>query len=252
MLKLNIENIRVKYAERVVLNGISAQFRGGEMTSVIGKNGIGKTTLIKAIAKLIKHSGTVSLTDDKGSVYSASDMAYLPQMSTSDSKLTVFEMVLLGLVKHLRWRVSEEQIEQAAGVLKQLNLLHLSNQPFHQLSGGQKQLVSMARSLVSGPKVLLLDEPASALDIRHQLMVMDLARKYTKQTGAVTIFVEHDLTLAARYSDRMLLLDDAEITAFDTPEQVLRPDVLEKVYRVKVKVEKTSLGSLNVIPIEPL
>lgn len=252
MLKLNIENIRVKYAERVVLNGISAQFRGGEMTSVVGKNGIGKTTLIKAIAKLIKHSGTVSLTDDKGSVYSASDMAYLPQMSTSDSKLTVFEMVLLGLVKHLRWRVSEEQIEQAAGVLKQLNLLHLSNQPFHQLSGGQKQLVSMARSLVSGPKVLLLDEPASALDIRHQLMVMDLARKYTKQTGAVTIFVEHDLTLAARYSDRMLLLDDAKIKAFDTPEQVLRPDVLEKVYRVKVKVEKTSLGSLNVIPIEPL
>lgn len=253
MLKLYVNNLSVKYSGQFILNDVSALFYGGQMTAVIGRNGVGKTTFIKAIANLVKRNGQVLLTDEEdGAVYPYTDIAYLPQISTTQTRLTVFEMVLLGLVKSLRWKVTEEQIFKVNHVLKELNLLALSKQPFQHLSGGQKQLVSLAQTFITEPKVLLLDEPTSALDLRHQLMVMELVRKYTKETGAITIFVVHDFMLATRFSDQMLLLDDARIKMFDRPEKVLQPEVLESVYRVKVRVEKTSLGDLIVVPIQPL
>ncbi len=126
-----------------------------------------------------------------------------------------------------------------SNIIEELNLTHLSKQPFNTLSGGQKQLVSMAQSMISKPKVLLLDEPTSALDLRHQLIVMNLAQKYTKETGAVTIFVVHDLMLASRYGANLLLLNDGKIKVFDTAEKVLKPEMLESVYGVKISVERT-------------
>ncbi|MBN2984206.1 MULTISPECIES: ABC transporter ATP-binding protein [Cohnella] len=253
MLKLTVDNLSAQYADRRILNRISATFHGGQMTAVIGRNGVGKTTFIKAIAGQVKSGGTVRLADDEAdTVYPPTDIAYLPQIGSASTRLTVFEMVLLGLVKNLRWRVAEEQIASVARVLEELNLSELSRRPFNHLSGGQKQLVSMAQSFVSRPRVLLLDEPTSALDLRHQLIVMDLAKEYTRKTGAITIFVVHDLMLASRYSDRMLLLDEARVKAHDTPENVLVPEVLQSVYNVKVSVEKTSLGYLNVVPVAPL
>jgi len=250
MLKLKIEGLNVYYSDKQVLKNVYATFGGGEMTAVIGKNGAGKTTFIKAIANQVKRSGKVSLYDDKDkTIYPISDIAYLPQISSINSGLTVFEMVLLGLVKNLRWRVTDEQIAAVNEVLTELNLVELSDRPFNNLSGGQKQLVSMAQSLVSKPKVLLLDEPTSALDLRHQLIVMDLAREYTKKRGAITIFVVHDLMLASRYCDNMILLDDMGIKVHDKLERVMVPELLEDVYNVKISVEKTSQGYLNVIPI---
>lgn len=253
MLKLKIEDLNVSYSDKQILKDVCATFHGGEMTAVIGKNGAGKTTFIKAIADQVKRRGKVTLFDDKdGTVYPKTDIAYLPQMGAINSGLTVFEMVLLGLVKELRWKVTEEQVAAVNEVLTELNIMELSKRPFNNLSGGQKQLVSMAQSFVSKPKVLLLDEPTSALDLKHQLIVMELARQYTKKKGAITIFVVHDLMLASRYCDNMLLLDDMGIKAYDKPEKVLIPGLLESVYDVKLSVEKTSLGYLNVVPIMAL
>lgn len=255
MLQLQLEKVSVSYADRTVLRNVSTTFRGGRMTAVIGKNGAGKSTLMKAVAgrSAVKKSGRVRLFDDaNGAEYSANDIAYLPQISSAHSRLTVFEMVLLGLVKELRWRVGDEQLAAVERVLEELQLTKLSGRPFNDLSGGQKQLVSMAQSLVSKPKVLLLDEPTSALDLRHQLIVMDLARTYVRTTGAIGIFVVHDLMLASRYGDWMMLLDEADIRLHDKPENVLLPDVLERVYQVEVNVEQNALGYVNVVPVKPL
>jgi iron complex transport system ATP-binding protein len=253
MIKLIIEKLNVNYSNQQILKNISATFHGGQMTAVIGKNGVGKTTFIKAIANQVKRSGMVSLLDDTDeTIYPETDITYLPQWGSVASKLTVFEMVLLGLVKDLHWRVTEQQIASVNEVLTELNLLELSSKPFDNLSGGQKQLVSMAQSLVSKPKVLLLDEPTSALDLRHQLIVMDLAKEYTKKMGTISIFVVHDLFLASRYCDSMVLLDDMKIKVHDKPEKVLIPEVLEDIYNVKVSVEKSSLGYFNVVPVMPL
>lgn len=133
-----------------------------------------------------------------------------------------------------------------------MHLEAIARQPFHTLSGGQKQLVSMAQSLISRPKVLLLDEPTSALDLRHQLIVMNLAQKYTQDTGAVTIFVVHDLMLASRYGTNLLLLHQGRIKAFDRADQILQPELLENVYNVEISVERTKNGFLNAIPVRPL
>ena len=139
-------------------------------------------------------------------------------------------MVLLGLVKGLRWKVTDEQIEKVMDTLAELGLDSLSRKPVCSLSGGQKQLVFMAQAFVSRPKVLLLDEPTSALVCPHQLVVMDLARKYTQENGAITLFVVHDLVLASRYSSRLLMLHEGRIKAFDTAERVLLPYLLGDVY----------------------
>lgn len=114
MLTLSIQNLSVHFSGNHVINDVSATLHGGEMVAVVGRNGVGKTTLIKAIARLIKRSGDVALYDDKGNLFSDRDIAYVPQLESVTSRLTAFEMVLLGLVKDLRWKVTDEQIEKVA------------------------------------------------------------------------------------------------------------------------------------------
>ena len=117
MLTLSIQNLSVHFSGNHVINDVSATLHGGEMVAVVGRNGVGKTTLIKAIARLIKRSGDVALYDDKGNLFSDRDIAYVPQLESVTSRLTAFEMVLLGLVKDLRWKVTDEQIEKVADTL---------------------------------------------------------------------------------------------------------------------------------------
>lgn len=252
MLTLSIRNLSVNFSGNDVVRNVSATLHGGEMVAVIGRNGAGKTTFIKALAHLVRRSGEVVLHDDEGHVLSGRDIAYVPQLESVTSLLTVFETVLLGLVRDLGWKVTDEQVETVSDTLAELGLESLSLKPVCSLSGGQKQLVFMAQAFVSHPKVLLLDEPTSALDLRHQLVVMDLARRYTRQTGAVTLFVVHDLMLASRYGSRLLMLHEGRIRAFDSAERVLMPYLLGDVYDVEACVERTPPGFLNVIPVRPL
>lgn len=252
MTDLTLKNFQVGYGGKNVIDGISANFKGGEMTAVIGRNGVGKTTFIKAIAGLTRSRGEVRLQNDGVEIARANKIAYVPQLNSLNTRLTVFEMVLLGLVNNLKWHVTKEQLQRVGDMLKEIRLHGISQQPFNTLSGGQKQMVSMAQSLISRPKVLLLDEPTSALDLRHQLIVMDIAQNYTRQTNAVTVFVVHDLMLAARYGDRLMLLHKSGLKAFDTAENVLKPELLEEIYKVEVSVERTACGFLNVVPIKPI
>ncbi len=252
MWRLSLEDIAVRYGNKAVLNGVSAQFSGGEMTGVIGSNGVGKSTLLKAVAGLLPHTGSALLREDSGETGTRRDIAYVPQLGALNTRLTVFEMVLLGLIGSLGWRVTPEQTAQVEEILREMGLLAIARQPFSTLSGGQKQLCTMAQSLIGRPKVLLLDEPTSALDLRHQLIVMDLAQAYTRRTGAITLFVAHDLTLTSRYGDRILLLSGGKIKALDVPQKVLCPDLLEEAYQVGVSLQDTPMGFLSVIPTKPL
>jgi len=252
MLSLQLEHIMVRYGKRIILKDITVSFCGGEMVAVIGCNGAGKTTLLKALKHIVKYSGSVSLTDETGQQYPMQDIAYVPQLGAVETRLTVFEIVLLGLVRNLQWQVTREQAERVMAMLTKLGLESLSDRSIADLSGGQKQLVFMAQALVSEPKVLVLDEPTSALDLRHQLIVMDLARQYTEEHQAITLFVVHDLMLAARYSQRVLLLEHAGIRMVDIPEKVLKSELLENVYHVALDVERNRAGFFNVIPLRPI
>ncbi len=249
---LKTRDVTVRFGDKTVLDRISADFEAGVMTAVIGSNGVGKTTYLKAIAHLIGSSGTTELEEDGRSTFRKKDIAYVPQLGALQTRLTVFEMVLLGLVSNLKWHVTDEQTDMVWQTLLDLGISHIAGQPFNTLSGGQKQLVSMAQSLIGKPKVLLLDEPTSALDLRHQLIVMDLAERYTREQNVVTIFVVHDLMLASRYGSNLLVLHNAGIYAYDRADRILKPDLIREVYGVNSRVLSLEEGYQMVLPLEPI
>ena len=247
-LTLTVKNLSVRYSRREILSGVSFDAQSGTLLSVIGENGCGKTTLLKALAGLVRHSGNIDITEN-GSRLTRKAVAYLPQHTGSAGSLSVFETVLLGLTRQLAWRVSEEDCKKVDRTLHSLNISRLAKLPLSALSGGQKQLVYMAQVFVSQPRVLLLDEPTSALDLRHQLIVMQAVQNYTQSTGALTISVIHDLALAARMSSKLLMLSSGGISAYGAPEDVLNPNLISKVYHVDAAVDTSSAGFLTVTPI---
>ena len=249
---LEIKNIAVNYGKKEVIKDVSCVFNGGDVISLIGPNGTGKTTILKAIAKLISHHGEIKIIQDSEVKTFRESITYVPQMSVNIVNLTVFEMVLLGRVKDLTWKVEKVHLDAVAQILEELHLTPLSYTKFSSLSGGQKQMVIMAQALVSAPKVLLLDEPTSALDLKHQLQVMEIARNYTKKTNAITILVLHDIALATRYSDQLLLLHEGYSMKQGTVQEVIRPELLEKVYEVKLDVSRSEKGYITVTPISTI
>lgn len=251
MRVLETKDITVQFGEKVVLNHISADFQSGVMTAIIGSNGVGKTTYLKSIARMIRAKGSVVLNEEGKRGLNKNDIAYVPQLGSLQTKLTAFEMVLLGLVNNLKWHVTDEQVQTVYQTLEELGISHIAEQPFDTLSGGQKQLVSMAQSLIGKPKVLLLDEPTSALDLRHQLIVMELARKYTKEHNVVTIFVVHDLMLASRYGEHLLVLHEGSVYAYDKANRILTSELIADVYGVKGRVIDLEEGYQLVLPLTP-
>lgn len=249
---LHTENISVNFGSKVVLDKVSADFYAGTMTAVIGSNGVGKTTYLKSIAHLAPNAGKTYLMENGVASYNKKEIAYVPQLGSLQTKLTVFEMVLLGLVHNLKWHVTDEQTSRVYETLEELSLLKIAMQPFNTLSGGQKQLVSMAQSLIGKPKVLLLDEPTSALDLRHQLIVMNLAEEYTKKEQAITLFVVHDLMLASRYGENLFVLHNGGIRAYDKAEKVLTPDLISEVYGVTAQIIPTGEKYHMVLPLKPI
>lgn len=246
---ITADKVSVKYKNKEVLRDITSTFNQDEITSIIGPNGTGKTTFIKAISNMVNYGGHIYMNGNKKEKISMEEVGYVPQMSNSSSTLTVFEMVLLGHMKDLKWKISKDKLEETNKILKKTNLSHLSYNKFSSLSGGEKQLVIMAQTLVSKPKILLLDEPTSALDIRHQLQVLDLAREYTTENNAITIVVIHDLALSTRYSDKIVLFNKGYVMKEGKPEEVLQPSLLKEVYKVDVEVCCTKKGYFTVTPI---
>lgn len=252
MFQLEVKNIAINYGRKEVIKGANCIFKSGDVISLIGPNGTGKTTLLKAIANLIKYNGEIKIISKKDNSKFLEGITYVPQMSLNRINLTVFEMVLLGRVKELSWKVEKIHLDAVANILEELNLTPLSYMKFSSLSGGQKQMVIMAQALVSNPKVLLLDEPTSALDLKHQLQIMEVARNYTKKTGAITILVLHDISLAARYSDQFLLLHNGHSIKQGNVNEVVKEEILEDVYEVKLDISRSKNGYITITPIEKL
>lgn len=251
MLELNIEDLKCTIQGKQILNGVSVSFKKGEMSAILGRNGAGKTTLIRCIANLQPHSGKVILREGAKEL-PRSAMAYLPQLEKIQSGLTAFETVLLGLTKSLAWKVTHEQLSKVSHVLQELRLEHLAQVPVRSLSGGQKQLVFLAQAFVSEPKLLLLDEPTSALDVRHQLVVMETVARYCQKTGAIALYVIHDLMLASRFSQSVLFLDNGKAHAFDKPDSVITSSTIDPIYQIESLIELNSRGFTTLTPIKPL
>lgn len=252
-MKLEIENLKFAYNPATpVLKDISMEASPGEITALIGPNAAGKSTLLKCIAGVVKPQGIIKLDGKEISALKRDDVSkwvsYLPQELSSRAILTVFEAVLLGRLNTLSWRVGNNDLNIVLGVLKDLGAEELASRFLNELSGGQKQMVSIAQTLVSEPKILLLDEPVSNLDLRHELEILELITNITREKKITTVIAIHALSLAARYADKLVVLKGGAVYASGQLELVLTPEMVREVYGVNAKVV-TDEGISQVVPI---
>ncbi|WP_456370173.1 ABC transporter ATP-binding protein [Geoglobus sp.] len=255
MVAVDVRGISFGYGSRKVLDGVSFSAGEGEVTAIIGPNGAGKTTLLKMVAGLERPSSGNVLLDGTDIGEMSRDevtriVSYLPQENVIPGIMTVYEVVLLGRIPHLTWRVRDRDLQVVGRVLEDLGMEGYAGRIANQLSGGERQMVLIAQALVREPEVLLLDEPVSNLDIRNQLEILELVRRVTEERGVTTIVVLHDLNLAARYADRLVVLSRGKVYACGTPREVLTADLLPEVYGVEGRVE---VGEhIHVLPVRPL
>ena len=251
---LEISNLCVSYDNIPVLEDMAVSLEPGTFTALVGPNGTGKSSLLKAIAGLIKATGNVRLNDARELVANErmDDIAYMPQDAGISSSLTVFEVMLLGRLRTLGLRISDTLQIEASEALSRFNLQELLNRTLVEISGGQRQMVYLAQSLFRDPSVLLLDEPTAALDLRHQLVVLDHVTRHCKANGTIGFSAMHDLSLAARYSDRMIFLSGGRIVADGPPSDVLSSKLLREVYGVETEIVKGNNGTLHITPIKAI
>jgi iron complex transport system ATP-binding protein len=256
-MNITVQGVTFTYRSTPSLIGISLTLQESEVLGMIGPNGSGKTTLLKCINKILEpKQGTILLDSQEVKKMSRLEVAkhvgYVPQSTVSNpNALPVFEIVLMGRRPHISWQSSEKDNTKVWAALKMLGIEHLAMRDFYELSGGEQQRVLIARSIAQEAKVLLLDEPTSNLDIKHQLEVMNLTRKLvTKEKLAAAVAI-HDLNLAARYCDKIVMLKDGKVFAAGNAQTVLNPETIRTVYGVEVTINHTN-NIQYIIPIEPL
>jgi len=242
---LDIKGLSFNYGTARVLDSITFSAEKGECIGIIGPNGSGKSTLLKALSKILKpSSGTVVLCGKDLERYSTKElarhMAVVPQDTGIDFDFTCLEVVLMGRNPHMgRFEIEgRKDADIARESMMLTSTWHLRERPFVELSGGERQRVIIARALAQQPSVLLLDEPVSHLDINHQIEILDLVEKLKKERGLVVIIILHDLNLAARYCDRLILLHNNRILATGGPDDVITQENIRAAFRANVMVKK--------------
>lgn len=240
-----------------ILNNISMQLQNRGVLGMIGPNGSGKTTLLKCLNKILEpKQGNILLGEQTikkmSRIEVAKQIGYVPQAQGKNVEtITVFEMVLMGRRPHIAWQTNLNDDEKVWDSLKALNIENLAMRNYFELSGGEQQRALVARAIAQEAKVLLLDEPTSNLDIKHQLEVMEITRKLVADEELAAAIAIHDLNLAARYCDKILMMKEGVIFAAGIPQDVLTCENIGQVYGVKVEI-KYSGNNPYFIPIAPL
>lgn len=241
-------------ADALVLNDVSFSISSGEMIAFLGKNGAGKTTLLRIIPSFLTPlSGDVLI--DGVPVHSmslqdkAKAIAYIPQFSQTAFAYTVKESVLMGRSPHISLfsKPSREDERRALEILQELGILALADRPTNEISGGERQLVLIARALMQDAKLLILDEPTSFLDYSNQLLVLEKTYELVKK-GYACLYSTHNPDLALAYSTRVLAMDKGKIAFSMKPEELEGSDALSSIYKRPLIVERTQAGRLICVP----
>ncbi len=254
---LQTADLCFSYNGRRVLDGIGLRADPGEVVGLVGPNGSGKSTLIRILSGVLPgYSGSARIGDEEvrqlAAVELARQLAVVPQEPTFSFPFTALQVVLLGRHPHLAGIAfeSESDIELARNALELCGAADLAERTIQDLSSGERQRVVFAKALAQQPRALLLDEPASFLDIRHQVELYDVVRERAHQTGSTVLTVLHDLNLAAEYCDRIYLLREGRIEASGPTAEVLTYANLTRVFETEVYVDTNTLtGKLLVVPL---
>jgi iron complex transport system ATP-binding protein len=259
MVLLTVDGIECRYGSVKVLEDVSLSVKGGDFVGILGPNGSGKTTLLKSISRILKpHKGTILL--NKADIYSlksidvAKQLAVVPQDTSIGFNFPVLDIVLMGRNPHMKrlQMESERDMAVARKVMNLTNIWHLAERPINELSGGEKQRVIIARALAQEPKILLLDEPLTHLDIVNQLEIMDLVKDLCIKEKLIILAVFHDFNLAARYCGSAIMLKKGKIFSVGNLADVLNSENIKSVFNVDAIVTKHLVtNSIFVIPLSP-
>jgi iron complex transport system ATP-binding protein len=246
-----VDGMEFSYKSEKVLEDISFEIERREMVALLGPNGVGKTTLMKCINRILKPScGSVlleglDLTDTDRRTISR-NVGYVSQRGET-SRLTVFDSILLGRRPHIEWDATEKDISITSRVIHLMELDHLSLKYVDEISGGEYQLVQIARAIVQQPRVILLDEPTSNLDLSNQHMIMHMVSNLVSCNNMAAVMTIHDLNLAIRHSDKFILMKDGRIFAAGD-KGIITPENIKRVYNIDAYVDEIR-GYPMVMPI---
>jgi iron complex transport system ATP-binding protein len=248
---IEVDSIHFRYHQGWVLQDVSFQVRKGEFIGVIGPNGSGKTTLLKTLYRLLTPQRGEILFDrlslkKMSRVEIAQKIAVVAQETYPAFPFRVIEMVLMGrspYLGHLMFE-SPKDLEIAKKAMEWTETLPISQRPIDELSGGERKRVYIARALAQEPEVILLDEPTTNLDIRHQVEFLDLVLSLNREKGLTILMASHDLNLASEYCDRLILLQHGKIFHMGPPEEVMTRENIEKVYGCQVWVDRNPVSGM--------
>jgi iron complex transport system ATP-binding protein len=237
---LQLNDVSVRYGNHAVLTGITTPvMKGGEVTAVIGPNAAGKSSLLRRIAGLLSGTGDIAIGGLSEGPMSCG-LCYMPQDTSVNTVLTVYESVLLVRKQGSDPRVSDEDLEAVDDVLESLRIAGIAFKGLSELSGGQRQLVSLAQTLVRNPKILLLDEPTSALDLHRQVDVLALIQTLSQKRQICVLLAIHDLNQVLRVADRVMVIDAGTMVRCGPTEAVVTPELLREIYKVNGRIERCS------------
>lgn len=242
--KLSIKNLNFSYHNMRILHDFFMVVNDGRIVSIVGPNGSGKSTLIKCIDSILTpSSGDVAVDrcniGKMSRIEIAKKIAYVPQNSLRVFPNTVFDVALMGRRPYLSWKGDKRDEEKVWEVLRLLGIEELAMNYFSELSGGQQQKVLIARALAQETGLILLDEPTSNLDVWHQIDVMEILRSLVRRQGLTALIAIHDLNMAARYSDKIMMMKNGRIIASGPPNDVLTDKNLEKAYGIRASIRFT-------------
>jgi iron complex transport system ATP-binding protein len=255
-MPIETQNLEGGYDAKPVVREINLTLETGEWLSLVGANGSGKSTFLKLLCRILNPTKGVVFLDGKAIAILpphvvAQKIAILPQQQTIPTGLTVEALVSLGRTPHQpwwQWELNSEDRQKVEVAIAQTQLEKFRDRPLSELSGGERQRAFLALAIAQDPKVLLLDEPTTYLDLNYQLQLLELLKTLNQTQQLTIITVLHDINLAARYSDRLALLKQGSLDSIGKPAEVLKPEAIARVFGVEVVVIKTPVG-LQICPI---
>jgi len=238
MVALQLSDLGAYYGRKLTVSGVSTPtIESGEVVAVIGPNAAGKSTLFKRIAGLLHGPGNVTVT---GSTRGKRAISYMPQDTSANAVLTVYESILIARKQGQSWKVEEDDLALIDSVMDALNIRSIAFRDLGTLSGGQRQLVAIAQTLVREPEILLMDEPTSALDLHRQVEVLAFMQAEVRRKGMIVLIALHDLNQALRFCDKALVIADGRMRGCGPSPEVITVPMLREIYRIEARIEKCS------------
>jgi len=251
---IRVEHLQFSYNSRAVIQDLSFEVADGEFLGIIGPNGAGKSTLLKLLDGILQpEKGKIIINNRVQQSYSQRSLArvvgFVPQIFTTSFNYCAFDIVMMGRFPHQKiWGFeSKKDINIVEQVMKDTDCYYLRNRSFLSLSGGEQKRVILSSALAQEPRILLLDEPTTSLDLKHQIHFFNILKKLQKEKRITILTVTHDVNLAAQFCQHLLALKNGKIVAYGPVKKVLQKNILEEIYETGIEISKHPETGIPVI-----